>query len=78
MSLNLTFLCHSHMALGAQLRPSGPSIPKGPGDRWKIPTNYEAQEKLRSISTAGFSMAGEAAHWHGFLWQRVRGGGFVA
>ncbi|CAE7312681.1 unnamed protein product [Symbiodinium necroappetens] len=22
-------------------RPSGPSIPKGPGDRWKIPPNYE-------------------------------------
>lgn len=27
-------------------KPSGPSIPKGPGDRWKIPPNYEVKQLI--------------------------------
>eukprot|EP00913_Durusdinium_trenchii_P001267 g1167.t1 len=27
-------------------QPSGPSIPKGPGDRWKIPPNYEVKQLI--------------------------------
>ncbi|CAJ1411422.1 unnamed protein product, partial [Effrenium voratum] len=39
--------CCSQKRLNHRLwRPSGPSIPKGPGDRWKIPTNYEVKQLI--------------------------------